>query len=161
MSINKSQKEDTREKNHNVLFSENQFCPLSVSDLLHLTPWVVWSEIFTRHSSLCLLSFWLIFEPQICPTRLAISFLLITARAKRKVHLCVKLFDFFRGWILIRLTWNLSRFVQISEILCNTLPKLVKFRYTFCNFILESYCAEKNHITTFIYCLHPGKEARP
>jgi len=54
------------------------------------------------------------FEPQIRPTRLAINFLFITARAGRKVRLCVKLFDFFRGRILIRLTWNLSRSVPNS-----------------------------------------------
>jgi len=54
---------------------------------------------------------WLRFEPQIRPTRLAINFLSVTARAERKVRLCVKLFDSFRGWILIRLTWNLSCFV--------------------------------------------------
>jgi len=41
------------------------------------------------------------------------------------------------------------------------LPKLVKFRPTFWNFILGSYCAEKIHTSTFICCLHPGKEARP
>ena len=58
--------------------------------------------------------FWLRFEAQIRPTRLTINFLLITARAGRKVRLCVKLFDFFRGWILVRLTWNLSHFVQIQ-----------------------------------------------
>jgi len=56
-SINKSQKEDTGEKSEDVLFSENQFCSLSVWDLLRLTPWVFWSEIFTRRLSLCLLSF--------------------------------------------------------------------------------------------------------
>ena len=39
--------------------------------------------------------FWLRFEAQIRPTRLAINFLLITARAGRKVRLCVKLFEFF------------------------------------------------------------------
>ena len=43
------------------------------------------------------IEFWLRFEPKIRPTRLAIIFLLITARAERKVRLCVKLFDFFRG----------------------------------------------------------------
>ena len=32
-------------------------CSLSVWDLLRLTPWVFWSEIFTRRSSLCLFSF--------------------------------------------------------------------------------------------------------
>jgi len=58
------------------------------------------------------IKFWLRFEPQIRPTRLKINFLSITARAERKVRLCVKLFDFFGGWILIRLTWNLSRFVS-------------------------------------------------
>ena len=56
-SINESQKEDTGKKSQDVLFSENRFCSLSVWDLLRLTPWVFWSEIFTRHSSLCLLSF--------------------------------------------------------------------------------------------------------
>ena len=60
------------------------------------------------------IEFWLRFEPQIRPTRLAINFLFVTARAERKVRLCVKLFDSFRGWILIRLTWNLSRFVPNS-----------------------------------------------
>ena len=50
------------------------------------------------------IEFWLRFEAQIRPTRLAINFLLITARAERNVRLCVKLFDFFRGRILVRLT---------------------------------------------------------
>jgi len=60
------------------------------------------------------IEFWLRFKPQIRPTRLAIIFLFVTARVERKDRLCVKLFDFFRGWILIRLTWNLSRFVHNS-----------------------------------------------
>jgi len=58
--------------------------------------------------------FWMRFELQIRPTRLALNFLFITARTERKVRLCVKLFGFFRGRILIRLTWNLSRFVLNS-----------------------------------------------
>ena len=41
-----------------------------------------------------------------------------------------------------------------------SLPKIVKFRPTFCNFILGPYCVEKIHTTTFICCFHPGKEAR-
>ena len=41
------------------------------------------------------------------------------------------------------------------------IPKLVKFRPTLCNFILSLYCAEKIHTSTFIFCLHPSKEARP
>jgi len=56
-SINKSQKEDTGKKRQDVLFSENRFCSLSVWDLQRVTPWVFWSEIFTRNSSLRLLSF--------------------------------------------------------------------------------------------------------
>jgi len=94
-------------------------------------------------------------EAQIRLTRLPINILLITARAERKVRLCVKLFDFFQWRILIRLTWKLSRFVPnsveiltwnfrkrlfqyiFSKICVNqgySLPKLVKFRPTFCNF---------------------------
>ena len=126
--------------------------------------------------------FWLRFEPQVRPTGLAINFLFITARAERKVHLCAKLFDFFPGWILIRLTWNFSRFVpnsvdiltwnfkkklfreNFSEILCKprlSSTKVVKFRPPFWNIILAPYCAEKIQKSTFICCLHPGKEARP
>ena len=127
---------------------------------------------------------WLRFEPEIRSTRLETIFLLITSRAKRKVRLCMKLFDFFRGWILIRLTRNLSRFVPnsveiltwnfrkklfwgiFSEIFVQTkaiyhLPKLVKFRLLSVIFILRPYCAEKIHTSTFICCLHPGEEARP
>jgi len=76
--------------------------------------------------------FWLRFEPQIRPTRLAINFLLITVRAERKVRLCVKLFDFFRCWILIRLFWNLSRFVPNSvEILTwNFMKKLFRENFS-------------------------------
>ncbi len=58
--------------------------------------------------------FWLRFENQIRLTRLAINFLFVTVRAERRVRLWAKLFDFFRCWILIRLTWNLSRFVPNS-----------------------------------------------
>jgi len=68
--------------------------------------------------------FWLRFEPQTRPTRFTIIFLFISIRAERKVRLCVKLFDFFPGWILIRLTWNLSRFVPNSvEILTRNFRK--------------------------------------
>jgi len=90
--------------------------------------------------------------------------------------------SFFRGWILIRLTRNLLRLfpnsVEIltwnfrnklfrdifSEICANqgyALPKHVEFRPTFYNFILGPDCAEKIHTSTFIWCLHLGKEARP
>jgi len=41
------------------------------------------------------------------------------------------------------------------------LPKLVKFRPSLCNSILDRYCAEKIQTSTFICCFHPGKEARP
>ena len=60
------------------------------------------------------IEFWLWFEPHIPPIRLEINFLFITARAERKVRLCVKLFHFFRGRILTRLTWNQSLFVPNS-----------------------------------------------
>jgi len=77
------------------------------------------------------IEFWLRFEPQIRPTRLTINFLLITAKAENNVRSCVKLFDFFRGSILIRLTWNLSRFVLKSvEILTWNFKKNI-FRENF------------------------------
>jgi len=56
-------KQKTGWKSHDILFSEHQFCSLSVWDLLCLTPWVFWSEIFTRHWSLCLLSLAEIWAP--------------------------------------------------------------------------------------------------
>ena len=128
------------------------------------------------------IEYWLRFEAQIRPIRLVINFLLITAKDEMKVRLCGKLFDFFRGRILIRLTWNLSVFfpnsVEIltwnfrkklflenfSEILCK--PKVILYRnmWTFALlssiFILGLHCAEKVHTSTCICCLHPGKEAR-
>jgi len=60
------------------------------------------------------IEFWLRFEAEIRPTGFAINFLFITARAERKVRLYVKLFYYFPRWILIRLTWNLSRFAPNS-----------------------------------------------
>jgi len=42
------------------------------------------------------IEFCLRFELQIRPTRFTINFVFSTARAERKVRLCVKLFDFFR-----------------------------------------------------------------
>jgi len=60
------------------------------------------------------IEFCLRFEPQIHPTTFAISFLFITARAERKVCLCVKLFKFFPRRILICFAWNLSCFFPNS-----------------------------------------------
>jgi len=129
------------------------------------------------------IEFWLRFEVQIRTTKLAINFILITVRAERKVRFCAKLFDFFRGRILIRLTWNLSRFVpnsveiltwdfrkklfreNFSEILFK--PKAILYRNLWnfsllsAIFILGPYCAEKVYTSTSICCLHPGKEAHP
>jgi len=49
-------------------------------------------------------------------------------------------------------------FINIIE---NKGDKLVKFRPTFFNFFLGPYCAGKIHTSTFICCMHPGKEAGP
>ena len=54
-------------KSQDVLFLENKFCSLSVWDLLRLTPWVFRSQVFTRHSSLCLLSFGWYLRPKFVP----------------------------------------------------------------------------------------------
>jgi len=118
------------------LFSKNRFCSVSVWDLLRLIPLIFWYEIFTRHSTLCI-EFWMRFEPQIHPTRIAINFLFITTRVERKVRLCVKLFHFFPRWILIRLTWNLSLLIPISvEILTWNFNKKL-FRENFPKFLCK------------------------
>jgi len=127
----------------------------------------VWN--FYQTSVTVSIEFWLRVEALIRPTRLAINFLLITARGGRKVRFCVKLFYFFRRRILIRLTWNLSRFVPISrEFFGNFVQteailyqNLWNFALLSAIFILGPYCAEKVHTSTSISCLHPGKDARP
>jgi len=64
------------------------------------------------------IEFWLRFDSQTCPTRFAINFLFTTSTVESKLRLCVKYFNFFPMSILIRLTWNLSRFVpNLVEIL--------------------------------------------
>jgi len=141
---------------------------LTTPDNLGILVWN-FNQTFVTVSTL----FWLRFERQIRPTRLAINFLFITVRAERKVRLCVKLLDFFRGWILIRLTLNLSRFIpnsvetltwnfrknlfhkNFSEILakprlsstktCEISPYLPKF-YSVSNFTLQKFTRVLLHV---------------
>jgi len=93
---------------------------------LRVLDWNPYQTFFTMS-----IEFWLRFDPHIRPTRLAISFLLITVRVERKVRSCVKLFDFFRGWILIRFTWNLLRFVPNSVEIFTWLLRKKLFRENF------------------------------
>jgi len=124
---------------------------------------LVWN-IYKTFAIVCT-DFQMRFQPQILPTRFAINFSFITARVRRKVRLCANQFDFFHRWILIRLTWNLSRFVPnlvensyvefqqkiiLGEFLRNFVKtkailyqKLWNFTLLFCNFILALYCVEK------------------
>ena len=160
-SINESQKEDTGKKSQDVLFSENRFCSLSVWDSLRLTPRVFWSENFTGHSSLCVL-FWLRFEPQIRPTRLAINFLFVTAGLKGRFVCVWNCLIFFVGeyssvWpeicrVLSQIQWRFLGGIsgknysgRIFQKFCANqgypLPKLVKFRPNFYNFIMGPCCA--------------------
>jgi len=84
------------------------------------------------------IEFWLRFEAQIRPTGFAINFLFITARAERKVRLCMKLLYFFPRWILIRLTWNFSRFAPNSvEILTWTFVRKL-FRENFSEILFKN-----------------------
>ena len=160
------------------MFSENQFCLLSVWVLLRPIAWVFLSENFTRHSSLCVLNFGWDLIPRFVHN-IFNKFLFITARVEKKVRLCVKLFDFFPRWILIRLTWNLWRFVPNSVQILTwnfrkklfwdnfywnlfknqgyPLPKFVKFRPTFCNFILCWEIALKNSHKYFHVLLAPSE----
>jgi len=121
----------------------------------------VWN-FYQTFVTVCI-EFGLIFEPHIRPTILARNFLLITARAEMKVRLCVKLFDFFRGWILICLTWYLWRFVPNSVDIrtCNFTKKI--FRDNFSEIFVQTkailyqnlwnfalYCVEKIHASIFM-----------
>ena len=103
------------------------------------------------------IEFWLRFEPQIRATRLAISLILITTRAERKARSCVKLFDFFRGWILLRLNWNLSRYVPNSvEILTWNFRKKL-FRENFSRkprLYTTETCEIWPYILQFLFCVH-------
>ena len=60
------------------------------------------------------IEFWLRFEPQIHPTRLAINFYSWQPGLKARFVCVWNCLIFFLGWILIRLTWSLSRFVPNS-----------------------------------------------
>ena len=78
------------------------------------------------------IEFWLRFEPQIRHTRFSINFWFITERIETKVRLCVKLFDLFPRWILICLTWNLSRFVpnSVQILMWNLRKKLFRDNFS-------------------------------
>jgi len=164
-SINRLQKKDTGMKSQYVLFRKTSFVHSRSGTyyalLLRILVWNFYQSFIIGSTE-----FWVRFEPQICPMGFAISFLFITARVEWKVRLCVKLFDFFRGWILIRLPWNFVAFcpkfsrdsyvkfhekVISGEFFINfienqgyPLPNLVKLCHTFDNFILAPYCIEKN-----------------
>ena len=164
------------------MFSENRFCSLLVWDLLRLTPWVFWSEIFTRHSSLCLLSFGWDLSPRLVPQdpqEILYSSLPGLKGKFVRVWNCMIFFlgEYSCAWpeicrIFSQIKWRFLRgisgenhFVRIFQKFCENqgylLAKLVKFRPTFCNFFPGPYCTEKVHASTFVFWLHPGKEARP
>jgi len=99
------------------------------------------------------IEFWLKFEPRTRPTRFAINFLFITARAERKVRLCVKLFDFFPVWLLIRLTYNLSSFVPNSvEILTQNFRKK-SFRENFSEILCKPSQSSSKTCEILLYFL--------
>jgi len=150
-------------KSQDVFLSENEFCSLSVWDLLCIISLGLLVSNFYETFVIVCTQFWLRSEPQIRPTRFAINCLFISARDERKVRFCVKLFDFFPRWTLIRLIWNLSRFVPnlveiptwnfnkelfleiFSEIYRkkgNPLSNFEKFRHSFSNIILGLYYLE-------------------
>ena len=84
------------------------------------------------------IEFWLEFEAQIRHIGFAINFLFNTARAERKVRLCETVLFFFSRWILIRLTWNWSRFApNLVEILTRNFGKKL-FRKNFSEILLKT-----------------------
>ena len=128
------------------------------------------------------IEFWMRFEPRIRTTRLAINFLLIHARAERKVCLCETVWFF--SWVNTHpldlkfvafcLEFSADSYVEFQEKTISgqffrifhanqgyPLPKLVTFRPTFGNFYSASVLRLKIHTSTFICCLCPGKVALP
>jgi len=163
-SINESQKEDTGKKSQDVLFLKNRFCSLSVWDLLRLTPLVFSSEIFTRHSSLCLLSFGWGLSPRFVPQHWQSIFDSSLPELKGSFVCVWNCLIFFVGeyssvWpeicrVLSQIQWRFLSGIfeknysgRIFQKFCANqgypLPKLLKFRPNICNFILGSYCDEK------------------
>jgi len=141
---------------------------------------LVWN--FYQKFVIASIQFWLRSKTQIRPIRFKIIFLFITAWAERKVRLCETVW-FFLGWILIRWTWILSRFVLNSvKILTWNYNKKTIMGEFFRNFVQTKAILYRNlwnsslisaisfwvrialkkiHTITFVCCLHPGKEARP
>ena len=129
------------------------------------------------------IGFWLRFEAQIRPTRWAINFLLITAKAERKVRLCVNWLIFFVGeyssiWleifrVLSQIQWRFLRWISGINYFGRIFRKfrgnqgyilyqnLWNFALLSTFFILGRYCAERVHTSTSICCLRRGKQARP
>jgi len=165
------------------LFSENQFCSLSVWDLVRLTPWVFWPEIFPRRSSPCLLIFFWDLSPRFVPQDWHKFFIDHCQGWKEGSYVCetvwifswVNTFPFdlkfvafwtkFSGDSYVefqekKIFWeNFSRiFVQTKAIIYQN---LWNFALVSAIFILRPYGAEEIQTSTFICCLHPGKEAHP
>jgi len=82
------------EKPGRFVFGEPVLCSIGLGLTTPYSLTILVRNFYQRFFAVSI-EFWLRFEPQIRPTRLAINFLFITARAKKKVCLCVILFDFF------------------------------------------------------------------
>ena len=177
-SINGSQKEDTGRKATTFYFRKTGFfhsrsgtyCALLLGyfglnflpDIRHCVCWVL-AVVWAPDSS----------------QKIGNKFLFLTARAEMKVRLCAKLFDSFRGWILIRLTWNLSqiqwRFLggisgknHSGKIFRNFVKtKAILYRNLWNSGLISAIsfwvrtALKKIHTSTSVCCLHPGKEEHP
>jgi len=181
-SLNESEKEDTGKNSQDVLFSKNRFCSLSVWDLLHLIPWVFWSEIFTRHSSLC---YWVLAEvwaPDsshkidnkffihhcqewkegsfVCETVWFFSWVNSHPFQLQFVVFCPKLSGY--SWVEFQ-EKTIQReffrnFVQTKAILYRN---LWNSGLIFAISLLVHIALKEIHTGTFVCCLHTGMEARP
>jgi len=96
VKIKKSQKEVRGRKARTFVFRKHFLFTLS---LWLTTPYSLCILVWNFYHTFVIVSieFWMRFESHIRSTRFTINFLFITARAERKVRLCVKLFDFFIG----------------------------------------------------------------
>jgi len=163
-----------------MLFSKNQFCSVSVWDLLCLTLWVFWSEILldVRHCVYWILAeIWAPYSSHMIGNK----FFSDHCQGWKEGSFVCETVWFFVGeylsvWpeicrVLSQIQCRFLREISgkkifrenFSEFFVQTKAslKLVKFRHTFYNFYSVSVFCEKIHASTFICSLHLGKEARP
>jgi len=181
-SINESQKEDTGKKNKDVLFLENRFSSLSVWDLLRITPWVFWSQFLPdiRHCVYCVLAE--VWAPD-SSQKIGNQFLIRHCQGWKEVSFvcetvwffsCVNTHPFHLKFVAFCSKFSGDSWVEfqekyiLGEFFRNSVQtKAIPYRNLWNSSLISAIsfrdriAQKKIHTTTFVCCMHPGKEERP